>query len=253
MQERVAALGKLVDQYKPDFLALQNINLEVAKNITKLSWGQRYKLAQPHVTYDMRTKPCNVIYAAYPAHSTETREFKVSNEKRMLFYASFVVHDRKRDPHVLTIANVRLETEQKSTPIREHQLNETLCSMREEANAIVVGDLSLQPPSQDGHLKLLEGWEDAWCEAGNSSTGGYTVDPQRNPFIKDKDLPQRRPDRVLYRLAYYQLDKVQIVGEEPLNGLNISDHFGFLATFTPRDNPANLGSTKEDRLCIFYE
>ena len=50
IQDRVAQLGRLVLSLKPDFIALQNVNLEIAK---KMAWGARYHLVQPNITYEV--------------------------------------------------------------------------------------------------------------------------------------------------------------------------------------------------------
>ena len=41
LQERLEALGKLVQSRRPEFVALQNVSNEVVKKITSSGWGAR--------------------------------------------------------------------------------------------------------------------------------------------------------------------------------------------------------------------
>ena len=65
IQDRVAQLGRLVLSLKPDFIALQNVNLEIAKNVLKMAWGARYHLVQPNITYEVHL---NLSYISCSAH-----------------------------------------------------------------------------------------------------------------------------------------------------------------------------------------
>ena len=250
INERVAQLGKLVLSVKPDFIALQNVNLELAKNVLKMAWGARYHLVQPNITYDMRTKPCNVIFSAYPPQDVKSREFEDTEENRSLFYAYFVMYDKKRQPHIVTLANVRLDANPSSTDVRESQLNQTLYMLREEDDAIVLGDMNLYPV--DGELELFGGWQDAWSAAGHDPDSGNTVDPAKNSFISGKGQMARRPDRIFFRLSRYQLESVEMIGTEPFGDpeLFISDHFGLVANLVPCE-PTSSTSPPVDLLCSF--
>ena len=253
IQDRVAQLGRLVLSLKPDFIALQNVNLEIAKNVLKMAWGARYHLVQPNITYDMRTKPCNVIFSAYPPQDVKTREFEDTEENRSLFYAYFVMYDKKRQPHIVTLANVRLDTNPSSTDLRESQLNQTLYMLREEDDAIVLGDMNLHP-KRDGDLELYGGWQDAWLAAGRDPDGGNTVDPSKNSFIVDKQQAAWRPDRIFFRLSRYQLESVEMVGTQPFGDpeLFISEHFGLVANLVPCEPVgSNVNPPATDLFCSF--
>ena len=238
LQERIDALGKLVQSTKPEFLAVQDINIELAKKIKKLPWGERYHLVQPNITYEMRTKPCNVIFSTYPPQETKSQTFKDTDENKTMFYASFVMHDKKRQPHAFRIANVRLECKEDATKIRESQLVQTLYMIvdNEDVDAVVFADLNLQ--DIDGTVSLVGGWEDAWLASGKSSESGNTFDPQKNGFISGGGQPSR-PDRAFYRLSLYGVDSIELVGTEPVGegDLFISERFGLLLNLSVRDVP----------------
>ena len=253
IQERVAQLGKLVLSLKPDFIALQNVNLEIAKNVLKMAWGARYHLVQPNITYDMRTKPCNVIFSAYPPQDVKSREFEDTEENRSLFYAYFVMYDKKRQPHIVTLANVRLDANPSSTDVRESQLNQTLYMLREEDDAIVLGDMNIHQ-KVDGDLELFGGWQDAWLAAGHDPDSGNTVDPSKNSFVADKQQGAWRPDRIFLRLSRYQLESVEMVGTQPFGEtpLFISEHFGLVANLVPCEPASSSHPTADlDLLCSF--
>lgn len=253
INERVAQLGKLVLSLKPDFIALQNVSLEIAKNVLKMTWGARYHLVQPNITYDMRTKPCNVIFSAYPPQDVKSLEFEDTQENRCLFYAYFVMYDKKRQPHIITLANVRLDANPSSTDVRESQLNQTLYMLREDDDAIVLGDMNLHP-KVDGDLELFGGWQDAWLAAGHKPESGNTVDPSKNSFIADKRREAWRPDRIFFRLSRYQVESVEMVGTQPFGDsqLFISDHFGLVANLVPCEPAGNsVNPPADDLLCSF--
>jgi hypothetical protein len=237
LQERLIELGKLVQSLKPEFVAIQDINIEIAKKIKKLPWGERYHLVQPNITYDMRTKPCNVIFSTYPPQETKSRPFEDTEENKTLFYAYFVLNDKKRQPKVFSVANVRLEVKEDATELRESQLVQTLYMLREDDDALAVGDLNLHPV--DGKINLFGGWEDVWLSSGKSSESGNTFDPEKNGFVSGGDKSARRPDRILSRLSNYQVDSIELVGTDPVGegGLFISERFGLLLTFSARDAP----------------
>ena len=235
LQERIDELGKLVQSTKPEFLAVQDINIELAKKIKKLPWGERYHLVQPNITYEMRTKPCNVIFSTYPPQETKSQPFKDTEENKTMFYASFVMHDKKRQPHEFCIANVRLESKEEATKVRESQLVQTLYMIGENCDdTVVVGDLNIQ--DMDGTVNLLGGWEDAWLASGKSSESGNTFNPQKNSFVSRGGQPSR-PDRAFYRLSLYGIDSIELVGTEPVDegDLFISERFGLLLNLSVRD------------------
>lgn len=92
----------------------------------------------------------------------------------------------------------------------------------------------------DGAPPLPGGWTDAW-QYLYSGDAGLTYDPKTNPMLKAYARPiRRRLDRLFCRLRAWRLHAAELVGRQPLPGLQHegrpvlpSDHFGLLVTLHP--------------------
>lgn len=238
-QARLEALGRLALSKKPEFIALQNMTLDGIKTLRTLPWATRYhSILSPQATFENRKKPFCVIMSIYPDKEMSSFNYRDPDSDRYLLWAHYVLNDKQKQPHKLTIATTELEI---STPseIMEKYLNQALFLSQSHEDCFIMGDLAIVD-AINGDLVLNGNWKDAWIEA-NGSTGanGYTFDPPNNCLIKEKSLPSFRPDRLIYNTRRYKLVSVEIVGTTPDESLGtpISNHYGVLSTFTLLDNP----------------
>ena len=233
--ERLEALGEIVKTKRPEFICLQNVSNEVLKKIKVSMWGQRYSLTHPPTKFETRNKPQVAILSVYPAQRSDTLEY-LSGKGKSLLKGHFLMFDKKKDPHILTICTTYLERGKDESKTREKQLNEALTSVIEEEDVIMAADLSVVE-SADGKPHLLGGWSDVWLECGQGE--GLTYVPGENPLIKNPSEQQEResgerPDRILSRLRRYRWESVEVVGTKlhKPSGCHISTHFGLLASFS---------------------
>lgn len=243
--ERLAALGRLVQAKKPEFIALQNMSLDSVKRLRSEHWANRYNISSPPTTFETRKKPVCVIMSTYPPN----KEMKWFNYRdpdtfRYILWSYYILIDKQKQEHLLTIATTQLEVgvEPETLETREKQLNQALFCSQEYEDCIIMGDFSLID-AIDGQVHLAEGWKDAWLALpGNTAETGHTFDPANNTLIKEKSLPSFRPDRIIYSTRRYKLDAMELVGTnvDPSIGLHISNHYGLLATFSLLDNASFL-------------
>uniref|UniRef100_A0A0E0D1N1 Endonuclease/exonuclease/phosphatase domain-containing protein n=1 Tax=Oryza meridionalis TaxID=40149 RepID=A0A0E0D1N1_9ORYZ len=114
-------------------------------------------------------------------------------------------------------------------------------------DVVLGGDFSWDE-DLDGPLRLGPGWVDAWEELRGGGGGGWTYDVAANPMLKGWRKPEmrKRPDRFLCMLRDFKLDRVEMVGVEPIPGVTHCDdtgnvlpvlpshHFGLLLTIAPQ-------------------
>lgn len=241
LQERLEALGKLVQSKRPEFIALQGVSNEIMRKINGTMWGTRYNLSHPPTKYETRTKPTVAILSTYPPQQTLSITYVNTITNKVLLRGDFVMYDKQKQPHVISVCSTLLEEGADKSEVREIQINEAFLSLKDDEDCFVLGDFSLVNDI-DGDLHLSGGWHDSWVTNGKGS--GETVVPTMNPLLKG-EVPSGRPDRIFYKSMRYKLESVEVVGKEPISGagIHISPHFGVFASFTPLEQlnpPADL-------------
>lgn len=241
LQERLEALGKLVQSKRPEFIALQGVSNEIMRKINGTMWGTRYNLSHPPTKYETRTKPTVAILSTYPPQQTHSLTYVNTVTNKVLLRGDFVMYDKQKQPHVISVCSTHLEEGGDKSEVREIQINEAFLSLKDDEDCFVLGDFSLVNDI-DGDLHLDGGWHDSWVTNGKGS--GETVVPTMNPLLKG-EVPSGRPDRIFYKSLRYKLESVEVVGKEPISGtgIHVSPHFGVLASFTPLEQlnpPADL-------------
>ncbi len=252
VQRRMDALGKLVHATRPEFIALQSVTHDMVKKLATTPWGARYKVALPPIKFETRGKPSVAILSTYPVEKSESHVFKDSTRKSY-FLAFFVMYDRHKQPHFVTLGTTQLETGLDMSEVREVQVNQTLLSMDGE-DCFAVGDFSLT--DLDGKVRLQNEWKDAWVELnGEGGDTGNTLDPESNPLLQGDEVSRGRPDRILYRACRYKLESVEVIGKEPVSGVgvHVSSHFAVLASFSILEPSSFLPFTEQGPVACVFE
>lgn len=243
--EHLDAIGKIVRAKRPEFIAFQNVTNDNIKKIKATPWGARYNVIQPTSIYETRLKPTLALFSTYPVISEPplvpvTIDYDDTETDRFMQKAYYEMFDRNNKPFVICIATTSLEKDLKATEMREKQLNQACSYLKNAEDAFLVGNFCLDHDI-DGDLVFKGGWVDAWLSiSGNTEFNGCTYDPDKNPLIKDDQFGPRRPDRLFYKSRHFQLDHMEIVGVEPLQGpggstTSISKNFGLFAHLTALD------------------
>lgn len=246
LQERLEALGKIIQSKRPEFVALQNVSNETIKRINGFPWCTLYKAIHPPYKFETRSKPTVALFAIYPAEDSAVMSYHETSTNRILQKGYYLMYDKQKEAHVITVCTTTLEAGLKFSATREKQLNEAFLSLADDEDAFILGDFCLDDDI-DGDLALEGGWKDAWLSVpGNTSSNGYTYDPDKNPLIKEDPHGPGRPDRIFFKTRRYKLDSIEVVGREPYtpargSAVTVSTHYGLFAQFTPTDQllPSN--------------
>lgn len=244
--ERLEALGKIVQSKRPEFVALQNVSNETIKRINGFPWCTLFTAIHPPYKFETRTKPTVALFSTYPAEDSAVMSYDKTSTNRVLQKGYYIMYNKQKEAHVITVCTTTLEAGLKNSLTREKQLNEAFHSLTDSEDVFILGDFCLDDDI-DGDLTLEGGWKDAWLSVpGNTSSNGYTYDPDKNPLIKEDPHGPGRPDRIFFKTRHYKLDSIEVVGRElysPARGpaVTVSTHYGLFAQFTPTDQllPSN--------------
>lgn len=236
--KRLEVLGQLVTQKRPDFIALQSVTMDSLKKMATMSWCAPYRASTFPSASEQGWQTTCAILSCHPPKYTKFFQFTNPEAHQQLLYAYYVMHDREKKAHIVTIATTQLRigvTEDDSFA-RERHLNQAMNHFKEEEDCFLAGDFSIVDVV-DGNQHLDGGWSDVWlCFPGNTPETGHTHVPDANTMIRiDKYHPRSRPDRIFFRSRRYRPDAIEMIFKDPvaeLNDQHLSTHYGLLATFT---------------------
>ena len=234
LKERLDALGTLIKDKRPEFVALQNVTNDMIKKVKSCTWAARYQITQPPTKFETRDKPTVCLLSTYPPQDYGTVVYHGST--KILLVAYFVMYDKQKKPHVIPICSTHLEPGVDTSEQRELQLNESFLSQVENRDSFIAGGFNLVD-SIDGELQLEGGWNDAWLTVpGNTTENGYTCISEAKSKKKEDEFGSQRADRIFFKSVRYKLDAVEVVGK-PMAGASASvfPHFGVLASFSHLD------------------
>lgn len=250
LSERLEALGKMVQTKRPEFLVLQGVSNDLVKNILSTTWGSRYNASQPPTRFETRGKPTVAILSTYPAQDVKTVYFRRTQNNCLLLAAFYVMYDKQKSPHAISVCATSLEVGRDHSDLREVQLNEALMSRSEDQDCFIMAAAGLN--DIDGDIHLNSPWKDAWLSVdGHTANNGDTYVPSSNPLIQDKTkLFSGRPDRFFYKTRRYRLDSMQVMGPDA-GGCKVSPHFGLLTMFSPLEEVAPPHDEEAEVACFF--
>ena len=235
--DNLEAIGKLVREKRPEFLAFQNVTNDNIKKIKSTSWCTKYNCIQPPFVFETRRKPTVVLFSTYPAEDHKSISYTETKNNEVLEKGYYVMHDKANKPFVIIVAITSLVKDLKGSEVRERQLNEACLSVGLAEDAFLIGNFNIDNDI-DGEVLLQGSWKDAWLSIpGHTEANGYTYDPINNPLIKADPLGPGRPDRLLFKSRNFQLDNIELVGTASSKGGAMGKHYGLLAQFTQLDRP----------------
>lgn len=241
-RERIPAIEKVFDQVDADIICLQEVWEEQGKNFAE-HLAQRPGYRHVYRTGSVRDGVGfgNAILSRRPIERTEVRDLpgvRGRDEKRL---ALGIETSGPRGP--IQVFCTHLNYLIHDSEIRQRQvrgLAELVEDMGPRAYApIVCGDFNAVSTSDE--IRMLTGettvpvegrtFRDAWAEAGDGRPG-HTWD-NINPFAGRELEPSKRID---YLFAGYpkkrgagHILKCELVGNQPVDGMWPSDHFGVVA------------------------
>ena len=250
MQERMKALGQIVEELEPDIVAFQEVSLANLAVLQQQKWFSRYHMIPPDVTKEKLNRFSRhfvIVLSVYPVDKWFRYSFKNSPLERKLVVAE--TQTAVSTSFRFVIAGTHFEHAGERTRLRELQLQESLKVLSRYANVCVMGDLNIED-KVDGDIVLPSSWIDAWLSLpGNTDSNGLTWDRSKTPFASvlkrtvNATSYQARLDRVLCRLSDFQVKEMRVVGDKlTKSGILPSDHFG---VFTVIEFSENTGKTHD--------
>lgn len=249
MKQRMAAIGKTVNELKPDIITFQEVTTVSLTLLKSQEWFQLYKMVPDNI-------PKNhgyfvVILSKFEVVKWRSLPFKNSKMGRNLLIAELKVNiytpeegnqisglkisDTRNSSYVsFTIATSHLESMAYTTKEREAQLQQSLKILSEYEDVCIMGDLNLEL-KVDGEIQLPMPWNDAWLSIpGNSHENGYTWDTamNSNAQVSEPNTTKDRFDRVFCKLLNFSVGNMHVVGTEPYNNVYLSDHFGLFTNLS---------------------
>lgn len=252
MAERMEALGKIVQDLKPDLLTFQEVTRVNLGLLQKKPWFSQYRLTPPdaarHPGYFV------VILSKFPIEKWQTYAFEDSPFQRELLTAEIKSTLLPKTPKFV-IATTHLEHSGRFSKLREKHLKETVKMLSSFENVCVMGDMNLERQF-DGDVVLPAQWIDTWLAVpGHTDSNGYTWDERRNPFIvKERESTLKdRLDRVFCKLSDFKVKEVRVVDDKMTkSGVLPSDHFGiFTVLETSKETKHNRKSFQAEKEVYF--
>ena len=237
LQERMEALGQIVEDLDPDFLAFQEVKLNNLALLRKQRWFSRYNLIPPDVSELAQTGDHFVVtLSRHAVDNWKSFPFENSPFNRYLLVTETtrVLPSKKVR---FAVGNTHLEHAKENNKLREEHLGQSLEVLSKYDNVCVMGDMNIMT-SRDGEVVLPSPWVDVWLSMpGGSENNGYTFDNSKNPYLPQKVLDKikklgtvkpGRVDRVFCKLSDFKVKTMRIVDDQfpRFGGIRPSDHFG---------------------------
>lgn len=257
MQERMKALGKIVNDLHPDILAFQEVTRESLAFLRKERWFSRYHMIPPDVTG--QENHFVVILSVFPVVSWLVHPFKIAPYKnRKVVWA--VTKSAVSSGAEFIIGTTHLVHSERNTRMRELQLRETLHILSVYENVCVMGDMNIFEGrfKADGVVILPSSWTDAWLSVPeNENKNGYTWNARKNPFSNFRSNANatyysNRLDRVLCKLSDFRVKEIKIVGAELTQSKIVpSDHYGLFTVIELSENVKHKGDETSEE--VFFK
>jgi endonuclease/exonuclease/phosphatase family metal-dependent hydrolase len=249
---RRRVLADAVAAADPDVLALQEVVPQDVRRLTSEGWNV---LPHPRTSQDGVGA---LLAARAPLGRVRTDALQVSGRTARTPWCGVVAAEAAYDD---PLGGVLLVHHKPSWPYgfeaeREAQARATAVLAEEMLaegrqrlrHAVLLGDLDAGPEAAS--LRFLRGaqslgnvsvcYQDAW-EAAHPGLPGHTFSP-RNPLVRAGDMPLepgRRIDHVLARCGPHgptlRVVACELFLDEPVVGIQASDHYGVLADFEPAE------------------
>jgi endonuclease/exonuclease/phosphatase family metal-dependent hydrolase len=242
-EERLPAIVETVRRLEPDIAALQEVWVaDGTSSAQVIADALGYHVAVAHRLEIDGVGFGNAVISRWPITETDMVPLpgpaKGNDEERLVLLA---VVDAPRDP--VQVYSTHLNWRHDHSAIRQAQVAE-LCHMvaahrPRDYPPVVCGDFNAEPHSDE--IRMLTGqasvpveglvFRDAWTAPGCDGPGHTWTD--ENPYAKVEHEHQRRIDYVL--TGWRRNDgrgaplSCKVVGNEPIDGVWPSDHYGVMA------------------------
>ena len=227
--ERCRATLTLLESYRPDLIALQEVIPGFLDQVLETDWVQAaYTLSD---IYGTSVDPYGVlILSRLPVLEWQLFMLPGSMGRDLVIARAGI----QQTP---AFASVHLESHSYSTQIRAEQLARIFPRLSHDQHVVLMGDFNFDS-SWAENQNLDPAYQDVWPLL-HTSEPGYTEDTEVNTMrlLHTGKHKQVRFDRILLRSEQsgWRAETIQLIGTEPI-GIEMpnvfpSDHFGLFGTF----------------------
>ncbi|UNX54177.1 endonuclease/exonuclease/phosphatase family protein [Georgenia sp. TF02-10] len=256
-ETRRAVVARRLRELAPDVVALQEVPTDRPDEIVSELLGAGYAVVA-HPT-DSPDGVGALLASRWPLAPLHTEDLRLTDRSGDLPW-SFAVFARVDAPaplgpvlvvHPKPAWTYRLEHEREIAAVRTSELADGLTAEQGIEHVVVLGDFDAAPDHASMRFwtgrQSLGGtstcYTDAW-EACRPAEPGHTFTRQ-NPLVRAGTMPHgpdRRIDYVLVRCGSHgpslQVASCALVLDQPVDGVQASDHYGVLADLSVPDRPS---------------
>eukprot|EP01125_Pyxidicula_operculata_P002099 TRINITY_DN1204_c0_g1_i1.p1 TRINITY_DN1204_c0_g1~~TRINITY_DN1204_c0_g1_i1.p1 ORF type:complete len:356 (-),score=49.45 TRINITY_DN1204_c0_g1_i1:44-1111(-) len=235
---RMNALGKLIKEYDPDIIALQEVTQDLMDKIRCQKWTHDYFITDPEAK--LVEKYGNVLFSKVQFHECILKQLE-SRMGRKALIGTCVVKQSSQ----LSIGTFHLESCEENSSFRRKQL-EVFKELTEDcSHLILIGDTNFTQPDESSCLtnRMTDVWKYLYQKTNEESNPGLTFDTETNLMLQEEynsrnmGKKRERLDRCFVSSDTIEPIHMEILGTKPYMGENeyISDHYGILVKFRFKD------------------
>jgi tyrosyl-DNA phosphodiesterase 2 len=232
LEDRCLALLRILEERRPDVIALQEVTIPFMAGLRSAPWLQReYVMSDFMGTTVAEASYGVVMLSRLPVESMELHDLPTRMGRKLLM-ARVLVNDTR-----LAVGTVHLESLLDSAPYRGRQLAQIFKTLKDEDHAILMGDFNFCSSWPEEQARLDPDYVDVW-PALRKKEPGFTEDTDVNRMLAAmRDKKAVRYDRVLVRSGKpgWKPTAIELLGTEPISSAHPdvfpSDHFGLFARF----------------------
>ncbi|XP_039118292.1 5'-tyrosyl-DNA phosphodiesterase-like [Dioscorea cayenensis subsp. rotundata] len=240
VEERIKALGRLVQEHSPDVIFFQEVTPRIYKLFLSSSWWHLYKHSSVSPEEAEKGKYFCMLLSKVRVKNFISIPFKNSSNEKGLLLAAIEIGLQK----TLIVATSHLKSPnppEMHSKKRVSQAKAALGYLQLFPNVVFGGDMNWDE-NIDGTFPLQGVWKDAWTEL-RGGEDGWTFDTKSNPMLQCSYPLQKRLDRFVCKLEDCSMKNVEMIGKKPIPGMFHhnkgkvlpvlpSDHYGLILTIS---------------------
>ena len=242
VQERYRAVLDLLEHYRPDVIALQEVTLSALPIFLEQPW-----IRGAYYASDINGSTLGdygvLILSRLPPRTIKLVELPSFMGRHLLVWETRV------NGAPLHIATVHLESQKSSVEIRGEQLGVIFDALHSVPNAVIMGDFNFCASWTEENDRLDPVYHDVW-KVLRAGEPGYTEDAAINRmlYLSKGKHKQVRFDRVLLKSSLQDVPgsgwtekSIDLLGTDPISvdmpEVFPSDHFGLLCRIAAKGSP----------------
>lgn len=236
-KKRCEALLQIVHDCEADAISLQEVTPSFLKILLQQDWVRDHYWVSD--TKGITISPHGVLFLSkIPIHRLSFYKLP-SYMRRKLIISEICVNGE-----LIKIANIHLESQKSSAPLRAEQLTLIFPLVEDSPHALLMGDFNFCSSWKDENDQIDREYQDMWASLRNQEAG-YTEDTDINIMRLEKKGKEKkvRFDRIFLRSNFlkWQPESIEILGTKPISPklpkVFPSDHFGLAGKLVWHPSP----------------